>query len=280
MMFQSIQQVEPAVAAIRRHWSGQPRAGLVFGSGLGDLAAGVDVEAQLDYESIPHFPRSSAPGHRGRWICGTLAGVPIVAMDGRAHAYEGCRAQDVAFGVRVMHALGVETLILSNACGGLNPNFRAGEVMIVEDHVNLTFAGPLVGRHDGDSGVKYPDLSQPYDARLMQTALAVARHHDIVVHRGVYIGVMGPNYETRAEVRMLRALGGDAVGMSTVFEVIVAAQCGLRVLALSVVTNVCLPDRRQATNERQVITAAADAAPNVGTIVRGVLSREVTARSG
>ncbi len=274
MMFQSIHRVEPAVAAIRRRWTGRPRVGLILGSGLGGLANHVDVEARLDHESIPHFPRSTAPGHRGHLICGTLAGAPIVALDGRIHAYEGHRAQDVAFGVRVMHALGVELLILSGACGGLNPNFRAGDLVILDDHVNLTFAGPLVGRHDDVSDVKYPDLSRPYDPQLIERAMTICRRSDIVAHRGVYVGVLGPTYETRAEYRMLRRIGGDVVGMSTVFETIVAVQCGLRVLALGVVTNVCFPDTLQSTHQQQVLDVAADAEPKLRAIVEGILAAE------
>jgi purine-nucleoside phosphorylase len=274
MMFQSIRQVGPAVAAIRRQWTGRPRAGLILGSGLGGLTRHIDLEAQLDYASIPHFPRATAPGHRGALVLGTLAGVPVVTMDGRVHLYEAHRAADVAFGVRVMKQLGIEILILANACGGLNPYFRAGEVMLIDDHINLTFAGPLVGRHDAASRTEYPDMSRPYDRRLIEHAMAVARHNDLVVHRGVYVGVVGPNYETRAEYRMLRRIGGDAVGMSTVCEVIVAAQCVLRVLGLAVVTNVCLPDRPQTTHETQVLSAAASAQPAVHDLITGVLAHE------
>ncbi len=273
-MFESIQQVATAVAAIRRQWPGKPRVGLVLGSGLGELARQVDTQARIDYGAIPHFPACTAPGHRGQLILGKLFGVDVVVMDGRFHAYEGCRAQRVGFGVRVMHELGIGRLILSNACGGLNPNYRAGDVMVVDDHVNLTFLGPLVGTHDSSAGVRYPDLSRPYDRELAERALAAARQHDITAHRGVYVGVVGPNYETRAEYRMLRRLGGDAVGMSTVCEVIVAAQCGLRVLALAVVTNLCLPDRSGATDQRQVLDAAAAAEPRACAILRSMLAAD------
>jgi purine-nucleoside phosphorylase len=271
-MFESIQQVAPAVAAIRGRCQSRPRAGIVLGSGLGDLSRHVDVQSTLDYADIPHFPACTAPGHRGRLIFGRLSGLDVAVMDGRFHLYEGCRPQDVGFGVRVMHALGVELLILSNACGGLNPNYRTGDLLVVDDHLNLTFGGPLVGRHS--AGVSYPDLSRPYDRRLAEHALDAARRHDIVAHRGVYIGVVGPNYETRAEYRMLRRIGGDAVGMSTVCETIVAVQCKLRVLALAVVTNVCSPDRVGTTDEQQVLSAAELAEPRLRAIVCDVLSAE------
>jgi purine-nucleoside phosphorylase len=272
-MFESIQQVVPAVAAIRRRWTVQPRAGLVLGSGLGKLARHVTVECALDYSTIPHFPQATAPGHRGRLLCGTLADVPIVAMDGRVHLYEGYRAQQVAFGVRVMQKLGIEVLILANACGGLHPNFQMGDIMVIDDHVNLTFNGPLVGRHNSSSGVPYPDMSRPYDGQFIARAMEAARRNGVIAHRGVYAGVVGPNYETRAEYRMLRRIGGDAVGMSTVCEVIVAAQLGLRVLGLAVVTNVCLPDRRQSTDHGEVLAAAARAQQAVYAIIVGVLTQ-------
>jgi purine-nucleoside phosphorylase len=274
MMRSSLQQVEAAARAIRGHWSAQPRVGMILGSGLGELTRQIDVEAEIDYESIPKFPRATAPGHRGRFACGALAGVPIVAMDGRFHAYEGYSPAEVAFGVRVMRALGIELLILSNACGGMNPNFRAGDVMIVEDHVNLTFGNPLVGPHDARGGTNYPDMSRPYDRELIERALAVARRNNFAAHRGVYVGVTGPNYETRAEYRLFRRIGGDAVGMSTVFEVIVAAQCSLRVLALAVVTNVCFPERLQPTDEGEVLRIAAAAEPKVRAIVLGIVEHE------
>jgi purine-nucleoside phosphorylase len=268
------EHVEAAASAIRKQWTGRPRAGLILGTGLGNLAATVAVETCIDFDSLPHFPRATAISHRGRWICGTLAGVPVVVMDGRPHGYEGYSAAQIAFPVRVMRELGAKLLIVSNACGGLNPNFRASDVMVVDDHINLTGDNPLVGPHDLNLGVGYPDMSCPYDPRLIACALSIARREGIVAHRGVYVGVKGPNYETRAEYRFLRRIGGDAVGMSTVPEVIVAAQCGLRVLALSVVTNVCSPDRLLSTDGNRVVAVAQSAEPSVRAIVTGVIERE------
>jgi purine-nucleoside phosphorylase len=268
------EHVEAAVSAIRKQWTGRPRVGLILGTGLGNLAATVAVETCIDFESLPHFPRATALSHRGRWICGTLAGVQVVVMDGRLHGYEGYSAAQIAFPVRVMSELGAKLLIVSNACGGLNPNFRASDVMVVDDHINLTGDNPLVGPHDLNLGVGYPDMSCPYDPRLIACALSIARREGVVAHRGVYVGVKGPNYETRAEYRFLRRIGGDAVGMSTVPEVIVAAQCGLRVLALSVVTNVCSPDRLLSTDGNRVVTVAQSAEPSVRAIVAGVIERE------
>lgn len=275
-MTRGIEDVERAAAMIRAQWPARPGVGIILGSGLGGFANEIDVAARIEYESIPHFPRATAPGHGGALVCGTLAGATVVVMGGRFHAYEGYSAAQVAFPVRVMHALGVELVILSNACGGMNPNFRSGDIMIVEDQVNLTFDNPLVGPHDLNPDLGYPDMSCPFERRLISRAAEVARQSGIVAHRGVYVGVKGPNFETRAEYRFLRRMGGDAVGMSTVHEVIVAAQCGMRVLALSVVTNVCLPDRLHSTDASTVLAVASAAEPKVRTIITGVITREMS----
>ncbi len=272
-MIPTIEQVEAAVAAIRRQSAARPRVGIVLGTGLGDFARHIGVSTSLPYEEIPHFPRATALAHHGVWLCGTLGGVDVVALDGRCHGYEGYSPQQVTFPLRVMHALGIEWLILSNACGGLNPHFRAGDVMAIEDQVNLTFGNPLVGPHDPRSGVAYPDMSRPYDAALLESAAAIARRQGFELRRGTYIGVLGPNYETRAEYRMFRRLGGDAVGMSTVWEAIVAAQLGLRVLCLSVVTNVCFPDQLQPTGGQQVANIAASAEPKVRAIIEKIVEQ-------
>ena len=269
----AIDEVE-AAGAIRQQWPARPRVGIILGTGLGGLAEQIAVEASIDFASIPHFPRATAPGHRGRWVCGTLAGARVVAMDGRLHAYEGHGAAQVALSVRILGALGIDLLIISNACGGVNPDFLPGDIMIVEDHVNLTWDNPLVGRYEVRGELGYPDMSRPYDPRLIESALAIARRRGFAAHRGVYVGVMGPNYETRAEYRFLRRIGGDAVGMSTVPEVIVAAERGLRVLALSVVTNVALPDRLQATDANEVLAVAVAAEPNVRAIVLEIIEQE------
>lgn len=264
-------QAETAAATIRAQWPARPRVGIVLGSGLSSVIEQAEIVAELDFAEIPFFTAATAPGHRGRCVCGTLYGVPMVAMDGRSHGYEGHCAAQIAFPVRVMAALGVEVLVLTNACGGMNPNFCAGDLMLVSDHVNLTFDNPLVGATTNHPG-GFPDLSCPYDAQLIEEAAAVARRENFTAHQGVYVGVVGPNYETRAEYRFFRRLGGDAVGMSTVAEVIVAAQCSLRVLAISVVTNVCLPDAPRTADGDVVIAVAHDAAPKLRAILRGILA--------
>jgi purine-nucleoside phosphorylase len=268
----STAEATAAAEAIRRHWNTQPAVGMILGTGLGGLAREIDVQAELACETIPHFARATAPSHRGRLVCGTLAGVPTVALVGRFHGYEGHRPDEIGFPVRVMAKLGARLLIVTSAAGGIHPDYRVGDVVILEDHVNLSFGNPLVGPHDLDPGLGYPDMNRPYEARLIEAAAAIARREDFVAHRGVYVGVLGPNYETRAEYRFFRRLGGDVVGMSTVHEVIVARQCGLDVLGLSVVTNECRPDALGRADAREVERVAAESEAKVAAIVRGVIA--------
>ena len=273
-MLQIAKQIEEAAAAITRQWSGQPTVGIILGTGLGGLAEEVDVEASIDYEAVPHFPRSTAISHAGRLVCGRLEGLSVVAMEGRFHAYEGYSHQQITFPVRVMKALGVELLIASNACGGLNPQYASGDIMVIEDHINLMGDNPLIGVNDDQLGPRFPDMCRPYDAGLIDRALAIARREDVVAHRGVYVAVTGPNLETRAEYRFLRLIGADVVGMSTVPEVIVAAHAGLRVLGLSAVTDMCLPDALQPVEIEKILATAAIAEPKLRKIVRGILAEE------
>jgi purine-nucleoside phosphorylase len=273
MLYESMKQVAVAAAAVGKQWTGRPEIGLILGTGLGGVTRHIQLEARFGYEQIPSFPRPTAPGHAGQWICGRLGDTNVIAIDGRCHLFEGYSAAQASFSVRVMHALGIKTLVVASAVGGLNPNYRTGDIMLIEDQINLTFHNPLVGPHDSASGLGYPDMSCPYCRALIDRALAVARQSDFVAHQGVYVGVMGPNYETRAEYRMLRRLGADAVGMSTVCEVIAAAQCGLQVLGLSVVTNVGLPDRLEVTDGQQVQNSAAAAEPKVAAILRGIVGQ-------
>jgi purine-nucleoside phosphorylase len=244
----------------------------MLGSGLGSVGDSIELEAAIDYGDVPNFLRPTAIGHRGRMLCGRLDGVPVVAMQGRFHCYEGYSAESVSFPIRVMKALGVELLIVSNAAGGLNPHYAPGDIMIIDDHINLQNRNPLVGVNDDRLGPRFPDMSAPYDRDLGDRALAIARSEDFDCHRGVYIAVLGPNYETRAEIRMLRYLGGDAVGMSTVPEVLVAAHAGLRVLGLSTITNVCSPDMPHTTTADEVVATAERARGKLQAIVTGVVS--------
>lgn len=265
------QQIAEAVAAIRRHWSGEAKAGIILGTGLGSLAEQIEAEATIAYEDIPHFPRSTAIGHTGQLVLGRCGGVPVAAMEGRFHAYEGYSYQQITFPVRAMKALGADVLIVSNACGGMNPAYACGDIMVIDDHINLLPGNPLVGPNDDALGPRFPDMCRPYDPELIEQALAVARREGFAAHRGVYVGVLGPNLETRAEYRFLRTIGADVVGMSTVPEVIVAAHAGMRVLGLSVVTDMCLPDELETADIEKILAVAATAEPKLRAIVVDVL---------
>jgi purine-nucleoside phosphorylase len=265
-------QIDEAAAAIRKYWDCLPAVGIILGTGLGSFTEQIDVEHRVGFEQIPHFPHATADGHNGRLLCGKMAGVNVLAMDGRLHAYEGYSLAQITMPVRVMKALGVDLLILSNASGGLNPNYRSGDILVIEDHINLMFRNPLIGINDDRLGPRFPDMSRPYCPRLIERALGSARRADFAAYAGVYVAVTGPNYETRAEYRLLRAIGGDAVGMSTVPEVIVAAHCGLRVLALSTITNICRPDALTPARHADVMATAAAAEPKLRRIVLDVLS--------
>jgi purine-nucleoside phosphorylase len=268
-------QVEEAAGYVRGRWQDRPRVGIILGSGLGGVAEAIDVELAIGYGEIPRFVASTAAGHRGRLICGRLGGVPVVAMQGRLHLYEGYSATEVTLPVRVMKSLGAEVLVVSNAAGGLNPRFAVGDVMVIDDHVNFMTRNPLVGVNDDRLGPRCPDMSAPYDRELADRALAIARRDGFTCHRGTYVATLGPTYETRAEIRMLRWLGADAVGMSTVPEVIVAAHAGLRILGLSTITNVSLPDAPHVTREGEVVAAAAAASEKLRAIVAGVIEEFV-----
>jgi purine-nucleoside phosphorylase len=265
------EQAREVAKVVRRRWPETPRTGIILGSGLGELASEIDAEATFDYSELPHFPQTTAIGHAGRLVCGRLAGAPVVAFQGRFHLYEGHAPESAAFPVRVLKALGGRTLIVSNAAGGLNPQYATGDVMLIDDHINLMFANPLVGVNDEELGPRFPDMSAPYSRSLQRQAMAIAMQERFMLHRGVYVAVRGPNYETRAEYRMLRRLGGDAVGMSTVPEAIVARHAGLRVLGLSTITNVGSPDALAETTAHDVLAVAATATAKLGAIVRGVL---------
>jgi purine-nucleoside phosphorylase len=267
-------QIQEATTAIRAHWKRQPRVGIILGTGLGPLAQEIETEASIDYETIPHFLRSTATGHRGRLVCGLLAGVGVVAMEGRFHAYEGYDLKQITLPVRVMRALGAELLIVTNACGGMNPGYAAGDVMLIDDHINLMGSNPLVGINDDQLGPRFPDMAQPYDPRLIEQALAIARREDFAAHKGVFVAVLGPNLETRAEYRFLRMIGADAVGMSTVPEVIVAVHCGLRVMGCSIVTDMCLPDALHPVDVAEIVARANAAEPKLRKIILGVLANE------
>ena len=273
-MLQLAAQIQEAVAVVRQKWDRPARVGIILGTGLGSLAKQIQTEAALDYASIPHFPRSTSVSHVGQLVCGRLAGQTIVAMEGRFHAYEGYTHQQITFPVRVMKALGAELLIVSNASGGLNPLHARGDIIVIDDHINLMGGNPLIGINDDTLGPRFPDMCRPYDPVLIDRALEIARKENFAAHRGVYVAVPGPNLETRAEYRFLRMIGADVVGMSTVPEVLVAVHAGLRVLGLSIVTDMCLPDALEPVDIQAILATAADAEPRLRKIVLGVLSQE------
>lgn len=273
-MLELFDQIEEAAAAIRERWTETPKVGIILGTGLGGFAEQVEDVVAIDYEDIPSFPRSTAVSHRGRLVCGKLEGVPIVAMEGRIHQYEGYPLQQITLPVRVMKALGAETLIVTHAVGGMNPLYQAGDVMIIDDHINLMGDNPLVGINDDRLGVRFPDMSAPYTPELIEVGQEIARRENFVAHRGVMVAVTGPCLETRAEYRFLRAIGADVVGMSTVPEVIVAVHSELRVFGLSVITDMCLPDSLKPAVVEEIIAVANSAEPKLRALVTGIVEHE------
>jgi purine-nucleoside phosphorylase len=274
IMLDLYDKIQDAVTFIRRAWNKTPHAGIILGTGLGPLVERIQIDVTLDYSDIPHFLRSTATSHRGRLVCGTLCGLPVMAMEGRFHMYEGYALKEITLPVRIMKALGAELLVVSNACGGMNPFYHPGDIMLIDDHINLMGDNPLIGINDDRLGPRFPDMSAPYDQELIRAALKVARKNDIVAHQGVFVAVAGPNLETRAEYRFLRMIGADVVGMSTVPEVIVAVHAGMRCVGFSVVTDMCLPDALEAADVQKIIAIANDAEPRLTTLVTGVLEHE------
>lgn len=248
----------------------QPKVGLILGSGLGDMAGEIKNAVIIDYKDIPHFPVSTVEGHAGKLVVGELEGAKVIAMQGRFHFYEGYTMKQVTFPVRVMKALGVENLIVTNACGG-SYKLDAGDLMIINDHINFMGQNPLIGPNDPELGVRFPDMSEPYSFELIELAKKVARKEDIDVKEGVYLGVTGPNYETPAEVRMISILGADAVGMSTVPEVIVASHASMKVLGISCVTDVMQKHLGQPLTHEEVIRVSNMVKPKFTKLIKGVL---------
>ena len=265
--------IQRAADAVRARAPLTPAVGIILGTGLGGLAEEVVVEATVPYETIPGFPLSTVESHAGRLLLGRLGGKPVVAMQGRFHRYEGYSLAQVTFPVRVLHALGASTLIVSNACGGMHPLWDAGDLVLLADHINLLGDNPLVGPNDDRLGPRFPDMSAPYDAELRALARDAARELGITLREGTYVAVAGPNLETRAEYRMLRTIGADVVGMSTVPEVIVANHEGMRVLGISIITDQCLPDALEPADIGRIIETARRAEPALTRLVRRVVER-------
>jgi purine-nucleoside phosphorylase len=269
MLYDHIQE---AKNHIQGQWHGSPRFGIILGTGLGGLAEEIAAEAVFQYKDIPHFPVSTAPSHASRLVCGQLAGKTVMAMEGRFHFYEGYTLQQITFPVRVMKALGCEVLIVSNACGGMNPQFAKGDIMVIEDHINLLGDNPLIGKNDDRLGIRFPDMCNTYDRELIALTRKIALEERVACQQGVFVAVAGPNLETRAEYRFLRGIGADVVGMSTVPEVIVGVHAGLRNLGLSIVTDMCLADALEPAKLEEIIAVANAAEKKLRGIVRRVVA--------
>ena len=272
-MRELLAQITEATSFIRQHWQGTPKLGLILGTGLGGLAEQIDHEATIEYEKIPHFPISTAQSHAGRLVCGTLRGVPIVAMEGRFHYYEGYSLQQVTFPVRVMKALGADTLLVTNAAGGINPQLDLADLVVIEDHINLMPDNPLRGVNDDRLGPRWPDLYEPYTKSLIEITRSTALRLGIHLHKGIFVAVPGPNLETRAEYRMLKLMGADVVGMSTVPEVLVAVHSGMKVLGFSVVTDLCLPDHLEQVDIAKILANAAKGGEKLAKLIPEVIQQ-------
>jgi purine-nucleoside phosphorylase len=265
--------VDEAAAFLTETAPHEPSIAIILGTGLGGLADSMEVDATVAYEDLPHFPSTTVESHEGKILIGRLDGVPVLAMQGRLHLYEGFSAREATFPIRVLGAFGIDTLLISNAAGGMNPHYSRGDLMLTTDHINFQGANPLVGPNVEEWGPRFPDMSEPYDVELRKHAEAVALEQGIKLHQGVYVSVLGPNLETPAEYRFLRQMGADVVGMSTVPEVIVARHMGLRVMSISVITDECFPDALEPVKIEEVLAAADAAAPHLTAIFQGVVSR-------
>ncbi len=266
-------QISEAVAAVRKVTESVPEVAIILGTGLGALAEQIEDPVSCAYADLEHFPVPTVPAHEGKLVFGELSGRPVVAMQGRFHYYEGYSMGEISFPVRVVKALGAKTVIVSNAAGGLNPQFRAGDMMIITDHINLMGDNPLIGPNDDGLGPRYPDMSKPYSRELVELAEKIALEQSAKVQKGVYVAVAGPNLETAAEYRFLRCIGADAVGMSTVPEVLAAVHAGLKVFGVSAITDECLPDALEPADIEEIVRIAAGIEPKLSDLVRNLVGQ-------
>ena len=273
------QQLEDARQAIAARTTFRPRAGLILGSGLGGLTTSLTIDTEIDYAELPHMPRATAPGHEGKLLLGTLHSVKLAVLAGRFHAYEGHTMAQVAFPVRLVKALGADTLILTSLVGSMHPNMPPGSLVVLEDHINLMGVNPLIGPNDETMGPRFPDMSEPYDPELRQLAMDIAAEQGLPLHPGVYVAVAGPNLETRAEYRFLRQIGADVVGMSMVPEVITARHGALRVLAVVVVSDACIPEHLKPASIDELLRVAAATEPKLTALLSGVIARLGSSRA-
>lgn len=272
-MQELVEKINDAIEYLKPQIQQAPRIGLILGTGLGDFSQQIKRHASIAYKSIPHFPKSTVESHAGQLVLGTLNETPIIAMEGRFHFYEGYSMKEVTFPVRVMQALGVETLIITNAAGGMNPHYHLADIMIIEDQINLMGDNPLRGVNDDRLGIRFPDMSAPYDRDLIKLAEQKALELQIRSQTGVFVAVAGPNLETRAEYRMLRQMGADCVGMSTVPECIVANHASMKVLGLSVVTDLCLPDALEPADISKILKVAAEGGQKLARLIPQIIEQ-------
>jgi len=266
-------RIDAAAAVIREKSKVKPAVGIILGTGLGALAKKIKKDVEISYSDIPHFPTSTVAGHAGKLMLGTLSGKKVIAMEGRFHRYEGYTMKEITLPVRVMKALGVETLIVSNACGCMNPQWKKGDLLIIEDHINLMGDNPLIGYNDDKLGPRFPDMVEPYAKEYVALAEKIALAEGIRAHKGVYVALTGPMLETRAEYRFLRTIGADAVGMSTVPEVIVAVHAGLKTFGVGILTDICLPDALQPVDIAEIIATANAAEPKLSRLIEKMVAK-------
>jgi purine-nucleoside phosphorylase len=267
----TFERLTEATNYLKKYCSSSPKIAVVLGSGLGNFTNEIGVEHEIPYEQIPNFPVSTVEGHHGKLIFGSISGKPIIAMAGRFHFYEGYSPEDVVFPIRVLKFLGIETLLISNAAGGVDPQLKVGDLMIITDHISMATINPLLGKNDDRLGPRFPDMSEPYKKELVEKAKAIAQRLDITVKEGVYFGVTGPTFETRAEYKMIHVLGGDAVGMSTVQEVIAACHMNMDVFAMSVITDVGIREEENTITHEEVLEAAHAAEPKFSALFKELI---------
>ena len=268
-----LDKIQETLKVIRKKTTDEFEVGIILGTGLGGLVGDIKIEHEIDYSELPHFPLSTVESHQGKLIFGKINGKNVVAMQGRFHYYEGYTMQKITYPVRVMKFLGVKTLLVSNACGGMNPLFKRGDVMIMTDHINLLGDNPLIGKNENELGPRFPDMSEPYSQELIKIAEEVALENKVKVQKGVYVAVPGPNLETRAEYRFLRATGADVVGMSTIPENIVANHMGMKVLGFSIITDECFPESLRSVDVEEIIATAMAAEPKMTLIMKEVIKK-------
>ena len=272
-MTELLKKIEETVKVIRSKTEDNFEVGIILGTGLGGLVKEIQIEHEIDYKDLPYFPLSTVESHQGKLILGKINGKNVVAMQGRFHFYEGYSMKQIVYPVRVMKFLGIKTLLVSNACGGMNPIYKRGDIMLMADHINLLGDNPLIGKNEDDLGPRFPDMSEPYCKELIDLAEQVALENQIKVQKGVYVAVPGPNLETRAEYRFLRNIGADVVGMSTIPENIAAVHMGMKVLGISIITDECFPESLKPISVEEVIATAMKAEPKMTLIMKEVIKR-------